>query len=105
MKPLLRPLVPGPGHRTPQTMLLLDERSKLLISIAARFYPGVSHRETAHLLRRRWLLYRQGPWRRTCAEFTCPHDPERLEAALWGLLRARDYVPSTMTIRRALAYS
>jgi hypothetical protein len=45
MKPLRHPLVPdGRGHRTPQTLLLLDERDKLLIE-AARFYPGASDGE------------------------------------------------------------
>ena len=103
MKQLRHPLVAtGPGHRTPATMLALDERDKLLVEIGHRFYPGVKHRQIAHRLRRSWLLYRQGPWRRTCTELRCPHDPERLDAALWCLLKIKDYVPSEMTIRRTL---
>jgi hypothetical protein len=89
------------GKRSNETLLRLDERDALLVEIARRFYPGVSHRETAHRLRRSWLLYRQGPWRRTSCLERCPHDPERLDAALWCLLKIKDYVPSEMTIRRA----
>jgi hypothetical protein len=64
MKPLRHPLVPdGRGHRTPQTLLLLDERDKLLIE-AARFYPGASDREVGRLLRIALLRYQNGRWRR-----------------------------------------
>lgn len=38
--PVRHPLSPdGRGHRSPQTLLLIDERNKLLVE-AARFYPG-----------------------------------------------------------------
>ena len=36
----------GRGRRTPQTLLLIDERDKLLIE-AAYFFPGTSQREAA----------------------------------------------------------
>ena len=52
MRPLRHPLVPDgrdPGHRTPQTLLLIDERDKLLIA-ASRFFPGLSQREAARRL-------------------------------------------------------
>jgi hypothetical protein len=97
--------VDGRGHRSRQTELLISERDKLLRDIARRFYPGVSHRVVAHRLRRSWLLYQQGPYRRTCVELKPPHDAESMEAALWSLLWIRAYVPSEMTIRRALGYS
>ena len=104
MRLIRHPLVPGPGHRTPQTMLRLDERDRLLVEIARDFYPGVSCRERAHRLRRRWLLYQQGRWRRTCVELKPPHEAGSLDAALWHLLWIRDHVPSEMTIRRALLF-
>jgi hypothetical protein len=93
----------GRGHRSNEFLLRQDERDKLLIEIARRFYSGLSHRQVAHLLRRRWLLYQQGPWRRTYAELKCPHDPERLDAALWCLLRIRDSLPSERLIRSVLS--
>ncbi len=34
------------GQRSPQTLLLIDERTALLVE-AARFFPGLSQRETA----------------------------------------------------------
>jgi hypothetical protein len=92
------------GRRTNETLLRLDERDALLVAIARRFYGGLSRRETAHMLRRSWLLYQQGRWRRTSSELKPPHDAETLDAALWHLLWIKDYVPSEMTIRRALAY-
>jgi hypothetical protein len=95
--------IDGRGHRSNEFLLRQDERDKLLIDIARRFYPGLSHRETAHRLRRRWLLYQQGPWRRTYAELKCPHDPERFDAALWCLLRIRDSLPSERLIRSVLS--
>jgi hypothetical protein len=93
----------GRGRRSNETLLRIDERRALLVEIATRFYPGVKHRQIAHRLRRSWLLYQQARWRRTCIELRCPHDPERLDAALWCLLKIKDYVSSEMTIRRALA--
>ena len=106
MKPLRHSVVPdGRGHRTPQTMMLLDERDALLIEAARRFFSGMSHRETAHRLRSRLLIYQNGRWRRTSAELKPPHDVDSLDAALWCLLRIRDHVPSEMTIRRVLRFS
>ena len=93
------------GHRTPNTLLMLDERDAMLVATARRFFSGMSHRETAHRLRSRLLIYQSGRWRRTSAELRPPHDADSLDAALWCLLRIKDHVPSEMTIRRALAYS
>jgi hypothetical protein len=96
--------VDGRGHRSRQTELLISERDKLLRDIARRFYPGVSRREVAYRLRRSWLQYQQGRWRRTSAESKPPHDADSLDAALWHLLWIKDFVPSIPTIRRALGY-
>lgn len=104
MKHVRHPLVFfGPGHRSPQTLLTLDERDKLMIEIARRFFPGAFDREVARQLRSRLLIYQNGRWRRTSAELKPPHDADSLDAALWCLLRIKDHVPSTGTIRRALA--
>jgi hypothetical protein len=88
-------------HRTPQTRFLIDERDALLRA-AAKFYPSLSARETARQLRRALLHYQLGKWRRTYTALTSPHDPERLDAVLWSLLKVRDAIPSEMTIRRGL---
>ena len=92
--------VEGRGRRTPSTLLMIDERDALLVE-AARFYPGLSQREIARRLRSRLLIYRNGRWRRSCAELKAPHPPEKIDAVLWAILRVKDYVPSEMTIRRA----
>jgi hypothetical protein len=96
--------VDGRNHgRTPAVRLVLDERNNLLAEITRRFYGGLSHRETAHRLRSRLLIYRNGPWRRTCSELTCPAAHRgRLDEMLWLLLRTSDRVPSIATIRRVL---
>jgi hypothetical protein len=97
------PLDDWRGHgRTPAVRLRLDERDKKLVEIAGRFYAGLSHRDAAHRLRRSWLLYQQGRWRRTRTELRCPHDAERLDAALWFLLKVHDHVASEISIRRTL---
>ena len=88
MKPLRHPLV---------------QRDALLIEIARRFYSGLSDRETAHRLRSRLLIYRNGRWRRTCSELKSPHDPESLDAAFWCLLRIKDAIPGERLIRYVLA--
>ena len=97
--------VDGRGRRTPQTLLLLDERTALLRE-AARFYPGLSQRETARRLRMAVSIYRHGRWRRDQSELTCPpQHAGKLTAVCWAILKTRDHVPSEMTIRRALGYS
>ena len=103
MKPLRHPLVAGPGCRTPQTLLLIDERDALLRE-AARFFPGLSHREVARRLRSALSIYRNGRWQRDCSEATCPiQHRDKLTAILWGILKTRDALVSDRTIRRALA--
>lgn len=105
MKPIRHPLVSGPGHRTPQTQLLIDERDKLLTE-AARFFPGASDREVARRLRVALSRYRDGRWLRDRTEAGCPEQyVGTLTQGLWLILRTRDCVPSEMTIRRSLGYS
>jgi hypothetical protein len=83
-------------------LLAIDERDRYLIE-AARFYPGVSQRETAHRLRTALSTYRDGRWRRDRSELTCPpRHRGRLDELLWMLCKVHDHVPSERTIRRAL---
>lgn len=93
----------GRGRRSPQTRLLLDERDRLLIE-AARFYPGLSHREAARQIRIALLRYQTGRFRRSRLALTCPHQAGRLDAVLWMILKVRDAIPSERSIRRALSF-
>jgi hypothetical protein len=102
MNPLRHPLLPGPGHRTPQTMLLLDERDKLLAE-AAQFFPMCSQREQARRIAKSLLRYRCGAWRRHSVENTLPARCRGLDAVCWKLLKTRDCLCSEATIRRALS--
>ena len=104
MRPLRHPLVPdNRGHRTPRTLLALDERDRSLIEASA-FFPGLSDREIARRLRSRLLLYREGRWRRDRAEALCPpRRAGRLDGVLWCLLKVADRVPSERLIRAVLA--
>jgi hypothetical protein len=102
MKPLRHPLMFGPGHRTPQTLLLLNERDKLLVE-AATFFPMCSQREQARRIAAALLRYRAGIWRRHCIENTLPVRCRGLDAVCWKLLRTRDCHVSEPTIRRALS--
>jgi hypothetical protein len=85
----------GRGRRTPQTLLLIHERDALLVE-AARFYPGLSQRETARLIRVALSRYQTGRWQGERADLTCPaQHAGKLTAVLWMLLRVRDYVPAS----------
>ena len=104
MKPLRHPVVfAGAGRRTPATLLRLDERDKLLVE-AARFFPGMSHREIARELRSALSKYRDGRWRRDRAAATCPAKHRgKLLQTLWLIFKTLDAIPGETTIRRALS--
>ena len=106
MRQLRPPLaLDGRGRRTPATLLVLDERDKLLIE-AAKFFPGASDREVARRLRIALSSYCGGRWQRDRSKATCPaQHAGKLTATLWMILKVRDHIPSEMTIRRALGYS
>ena len=99
-------MVSGPGHRTPRTMLLLDERNKYLVE-ASRFFHNPSDREVARQLRSALMTYRnRGAWRRDYAEALCPvRYAGTVKAALWKTLKAVDAIPGVETIRKVLARS
>lgn len=89
--------------RTPQTQLLIDERDKLLIEAARRHCSGMSDRAAAKYLHDALSRYREGRFRRSRFELTCPAAHRgRLDAMLWLLLKTSDHVPSVATIRRVL---
>ena len=93
------------GRRTPQTLLLIDERDRYLIEAARLHCVGMSDRQAAAHLRVALLRYQTGAWRRERIEATCPpRHAGKLTAALWLLLKTRDHVPSTATIRRSLSF-
>jgi hypothetical protein len=95
----------GRGHRSPQTMLLINERDRYLIE-AAKFFPGASDREIARLLHAALSTYRDGRFRRDRELSTCPVQHKgKLMQVMWMILKTRDHVPSEMTIRRALGFS
>lgn len=105
MKLIRHPLVPGPGHRTPQTLLAINERDRYLRAAADRFCVGLSDRAAGEMLRKKLLNYRSGAWRRDEWENLCPtRHKGTLNELLWMTLKARNQVPSEMTIRRALGY-
>jgi hypothetical protein len=91
------------GHRSPQTLLVINERDKYLIA-AARFFPGISDREIARQLHRALATYHAGRWRRDYTEATCPMQHKgRLQQLLWLIFKVHDHVPSLGTVRAALA--
>lgn len=105
MKPLHHPVLPaGPGHRSPQTLLLISERDRL-VRTARRFFPdSMSDREIARRLRIALSTYYSGRWRRDRAEATCPaRHRGKLTEILYLLLRVRDHVPSARLIRAVLS--
>lgn len=105
MRPIRHPLVPaGPGHRSPQTMLALDERDALLREAADRFCVGMSDRAAAAYLSVRLTRYAECAWRRERGEALCPpRHVGTITGLLWMILKARDRVPSERLIRYVLA--
>ena len=98
------PLERGPGERTPQTLLLIDERDELVRAAARFFGAGLSDRELARRLRHVLSVYREGRWRRDRSEPTCPtRHRGRLDEVLWMILKTRDAVPSERLLRLVLS--
>lgn len=92
----------GVGQRSPQTLLLIDERTALLRAASAHF-PACSDREVARRLRASLVTYQNGRWRRDRIENLCPpQHAGKLTAACWMILKTHDHAPSMATIRRAL---
>ena len=86
------------------TTLDAINRRDALLAEAAKFYPGLSHRETARQLRSALIRFREGRWRRDRSEATCPeHHAGKLPELLWRPLRVRDAAPSARTIRLVLS--
>ena len=105
MKPLRHPLVFGPGHRTPATLLALDERDQYLRE-ASTFFHSPHDREVARQLRRALAIYRAGAWRRDGPGALCPaRYAGTVKAAFWKTLKCHDAIPGDRTIRAALARS
>jgi hypothetical protein len=93
----------GRGRRTRQTELTISERNRYLRE-AAQFFPGLSHRETAHRVHTAIATYQSGRWRRDCTEATCPVQHNGgLVQVMWMLLKVRDATPSMEAIRKLLA--
>ena len=96
--------VDGRGRRTPADVLGRAIRDHLLRLAAERHLSGLSDRQAAEVLRAKLARYREGGWRRDRAEDLCPaRHHGRVEALLWETLRTRDMIPSSRTIRKALA--
>ena len=95
MKPVrhasLADAVPVDGRGRTPVRLALNERDALLRATADRFFPGTSQREAARLIRTVLHRYASCAWRRTRADVTCRHPAEKIDAAAWAILRARDH--------------
>lgn len=94
----------GPGHRTPNTLLLLDERDRYLREAARLHCIGMSNHQASDFLSSRLARYRGSGWRRDASEATCPVRLKgRVEACCWLILKSRDAVPGDRTVRDVLA--
>ena len=104
-KPLRHPLLPvGPGHRSAETLLRLDERDRYLREAASRFCIGMSDRAAAAVLFTKLARYREGAWRRDASEALCPvRHRGTVTQFLWMVLKCRDAVPGERLIRLVLA--
>ena len=96
----------GRGQRKPADVVARASRDYLLRLACERHCQGLSDRAAAEMLRTKLARYASGAWQRDRAEDLCPARYHgRIEALLWQVLRARDYVPSARSIRRALGFT
>jgi hypothetical protein len=96
--------ISGPGHRTPATMLALDERDRYLRAAADRYCFGMRDNAAADYLHAKLSRYASTAWQRDRVEALCPPRlAGRIEALLWCALKSRDHVPSERLIRLVLA--
>ncbi|MET4244604.1 hypothetical protein [Bradyrhizobium sp. RT10b] len=95
----------GAGHRTPATLLLIDERDRYLREAAARYCIGMSNHQAADFLRGKLIRYRAAAWQREYAADRCPtRHRDKLTEILWLILKTTfDAIPSDRTVRAALA--
>jgi hypothetical protein len=94
----------GPGHRSADTLLRLDERDRYLREAASRFCIGMSDRQASEFLRMKLTRYRSGAWRRHQAENLMPPKlAGRIEASCWRILKCRDAIPGDRLVRDVLA--
>ncbi len=104
MRPL-RHQVFGRGHRSPATMLALNERDVFCREAAepSSAECRVVQTRGGSDAARQAARYREGAWRRDRAEALCPPRlAGRIDALMWCLLKCSDRVVSERTIRRAL---
>ena len=94
----------GRGHRSPQTLLMLDERDAMLREAAAMFFPGDSMNATAKQLHRALDRYCCGAWLRERVAITLPsRHLGRLDGFCWRLLRTVNRVPGESRIRQIIS--
>lgn len=92
------------GHRTPQTMLLLNERGQFLRAARDRFCSGMSDNAAAAMLHAKLGRYREGAWRRDRSLDECPaRHRGTIAEYCWMVFKVSGHVPSERSIRRALA--
>ena len=81
----------------------LDERDRLLRIAARNFLPGLPVREQARRLEKALRDFEWGPWRRWRILDACPEKfADRIEAALFEVLKTHPWPPRFETIRKAL---
>jgi hypothetical protein len=94
----------GPGHRTPATLLMLDERDRYLRSAAELYCDGMSRRRAAEWLEGRLKRYFLGAWRRDRESLQVPGRLENsVEALCWMMLKCKPTVVSEELIRKVIA--
>lgn len=106
MKPIRHPLVFGAGHRTPATLLAIDERDRYLVEAADRFCVGMSDNAAAHYLLAGLTRFRETAWLNDDAEAACPSRHRgSVREFFWMILKSHDRLPSERLVREVLRAS
>jgi hypothetical protein len=97
------PVVAGPGHRLPMTLLHLTVRDGFFRLAAEIYCTGMSDRQAAAWLHTKLSRYRSGAWRRDRSEKLVPRRlAGRVDALMWCVLKCSDRLVSERLIRMVL---
>jgi hypothetical protein len=103
---IVEPIPPGDrrGRRSVATIDAIARRDALIYEAAILYFGDTSANDAAHRLHQALNRYACGPWRRArTADFCPPRHAGRLAGFCWQILRERDYVLSSRSIRLILS--
>ncbi len=95
----------GPGQRSFKTIAEHERRNALICEMAQHFWAIEKPSGQADELAKAMLRYHSTGWKHSRAAPACPHHPDTLRAALWGLFKVHPHTLSASRISTMLPAS